>query len=284
MRDGNRLKEKIELRLDQRQATILVVVALLLALTLFSLGVMVGKNLATLPGRGPPSPEALLDRLDAKARPDAATDGLNFQEELTRRTPNPALSPPGAPAAIQPSSRSDPAVRAQPKVPDAGSKSAPVKVATATPTPTPTATPTPTPTATATTTTTTTQTQTQTATPTKTATKTAVVPSAPTAAPPTTAAIPPLPPPPEAPASAAASSGFTLQIKSTQSQDDADHFVRKLKGQGYHAFVVTADLPGKGRWYRVRLGKFDTRDAAEHYLQDFKREMKLNAFITAGGK
>ena len=273
MRDGNRLKEKIELRLDQRQATILVVVALLLAGALFGLGVMVGMSLAALPKKGPPSPEALLDRLDAKARPDAATDGLNFQEELTRRTPSPALPPSGAPAAIQPSSRSDPAVRAQPKVSDAGSKAAPVKVAMATPTATAAAIPTTTTTAIPTTTTT--------ATPTP--TKTSGAP-APTAAPPATAAIPPLPPPPEAPASAAASSGFTLQIKSTQSQDDADHFVRKLKAQGYRAFVVGADLPGKGRWYRVRLGKFDTKDAAEQYLKDFKRETKLNAFVTAGGK
>jgi DedD protein len=81
-----------------------------------------------------------------------------------------------------------------------------------------------------------------------------------------------------------AASGFTLQIKSTQSQEDADRFVHKLKGQGYHAFVVSADLPGKGRWYRVRLGKFDSHDAAEQYLKDFKRETKLGAFVTAGGK
>jgi DedD protein len=279
MRDGNRLKEKIEVRLDQRQAATLVVVALLLAGVLFGLGVMVGKNLATLPGRGPPSAEALLDRLDAKARPDAASDGLTFQEDLTRRNPNPALSPQGAPAAIQPSSQSAPAVRAQPK-PDAGPKGNGVAAKTPTPTPTanptatatanPTATPTPTPTPTS---------------PTKVAAANPAPSTVDTPPPsPAMAPIPALPPPPDAMGPPAPGAGYTLQIKSTQSQEEADHFVRKLKGQGYHAFVVTADLPGKGRWYRVRLGKFDSKDAAEHYLKDFKRETKLGAFVTAGGK
>jgi DedD protein len=251
MRDGNRLKEKIELRLDQRQATSLVVVALLLAGALFGLGVMVGKNLAALPARNPPPPEALLDRLDAKARPtvDAASDGLTFQEDLTRRTPSPALSPPQAPPAIQPPSLNAPAVRAPPKTIDAGISA-----------------------------------------PTLTNPKPAVAassrqqpplaPEQPPSPPPGGTAIPPLPPPPESPVA----TGFTLQIKSTQSQDDANRFVHKLSAQGYHPFVVTADLPGKGRWYRIRLGKFESHDAADQYLKDFKRETKLDAFVTSGGK
>jgi DedD protein len=241
MRDGNRLKEKIELRLDQRQATSLVVVALLLAGALFGLGVMVGKNLAALPVRGPPPPEALLDRLDAKARAtaDAASDGLTFQEDLTRRTPSPALSPLQAPPAIQPPSLNAPAVRAPTKAVDAGVNApSPPKVAIS-------------------------------------------VPLQPPSPPPAPAAIPPLAPPPELPAGAA---GFTLQIKSTQSEEDANRFVHRLSAQGYHPFVVAADLPGKGRWYRVRLGRFDSHDAADQYLKDFKRETRLDAFVTSGSK
>jgi septal ring-binding cell division protein DamX len=83
------------------------------------------------------------------------------------------------------------------------------------------------------------------------------------------------PPPPK--------SFFTIQVKATQSSTEADKFAKKLRGQGYQSLVAEAEVEGKGKWYRVRVGKFDTRPQADHYLQDFKRETHLEAFVTAAG-
>jgi cell division septation protein DedD len=76
---------------------------------------------------------------------------------------------------------------------------------------------------------------------------------------------------------------FTVQVKATQSSSEADKFAKKLRGQGYQSLVAEAEVEGKGKWYRVRVGKFDTRVQADHYLQDFKRETHLEAFVTAAG-
>jgi cell division protein FtsN len=73
---------------------------------------------------------------------------------------------------------------------------------------------------------------------------------------------------------------FTVQVKATQSQGEADKFAAKLRLQGYHSSVAAADVAGKGKWYRVRVGHFDTRAEAEHYLTDFERETHLSAFVT----
>ena len=81
----------------------------------------------------------------------------------------------------------------------------------------------------------------------------------------------------------APASFFTVQVRATQSMDDANHFLGKLKADGFHAFVTEVDIEGKGHWYRVRVGKFDTRPKAEKYLSDFKRETHLQAFVTAAG-
>jgi cell division septation protein DedD len=98
------------------------------------------------------------------------------------------------------------------------------------------------------------------------------------------AELPPKPKPaPTHAAPAVPSSFFTVQVRATQSKDDAGHFLSKLKGEGFHAFVTEVDIEGKGHWYRVRVGKFDTRAKAEAYLSDFKRETKLQAFVTAAG-
>jgi cell division septation protein DedD len=76
---------------------------------------------------------------------------------------------------------------------------------------------------------------------------------------------------------------FTVQAKSTQSSAEADKFAQKLKAQGFHPQVAVAEVADKGKWYRIRVGQFDSRAQADHYLLDFKRETHLEAFVTAAG-
>lgn len=66
MRDVERLREKIELTLDDRQVVALAVCALLLLGGVFSLGILLGKKLSTL--QAPAAAPSDLASLDAQAR------------------------------------------------------------------------------------------------------------------------------------------------------------------------------------------------------------------------
>jgi cell division septation protein DedD len=44
--------------------------------------------------------------------------------------------------------------------------------------------------------------------------------------------------------------------------------------------VEPAQVPGKGRFYRVRVGAFETRDAAEQHLRDVARETGAKGIVT----
>ena len=73
---------------------------------------------------------------------------------------------------------------------------------------------------------------------------------------------------------------FTLQLSAFKDHAEADRFAASLRDKGYAPFIVEAVLPAKGTWYRVRMGRFPTRDAAGRYLADFKRETSIDAIIT----
>ena len=72
---------------------------------------------------------------------------------------------------------------------------------------------------------------------------------------------------------------FTIQVGSYTNPDEAHHWVSQWKQKGYPAFLASADIPGKGRWYRVRLGGFDSKEDAQVYLNDLKQREKVEAFV-----
>jgi len=84
------------------------------------------------------------------------------------------------------------------------------------------------------------------------------------------------------PEEAVAGGVYSVQVKSTQEREDANRFAARLRDRGYAPYVQTVDLPGRGTWYRVRVGNFETREAAQRYLVDFKRETKIDAIVTGG--
>lgn len=83
------------------------------------------------------------------------------------------------------------------------------------------------------------------------------------------------------PTEAVSGGPFTLQISAFQSQPEAERFAAKLRDRGYAPFIVPAEVPKKGTWYRVRMGNFPSKDAASHYLADFKRETQIDAFVAS---
>ncbi|MFP2925413.1 SPOR domain-containing protein, partial [Pyxidicoccus sp. 3LG] len=81
------------------------------------------------------------------------------------------------------------------------------------------------------------------------------------------------------PAQAVKGGAFTLQLSAFQDRQEADRFAARLRDRGYAPYILAAEVPGKGTWYRVRMGSFASRDAASRYLADFKRETQLDAFV-----
>ena len=89
------------------------------------------------------------------------------------------------------------------------------------------------------------------------------------------------PAPPKPPEATSANGAFTLQLGASPNRDDAERQASRLREKGYAPYIVAAEVPGKGTWYRVRMGSFPTKDAATRYLQDFKRETQAEAFVAS---
>jgi cell division septation protein DedD len=66
---------------------------------------------------------------------------------------------------------------------------------------------------------------------------------------------------------------YTLQVKAVQDKAEADAFIAELRKAGFEPQMILADLPGKGRWYRIRVGRFADMDEA----REFQRKYKLKS-------
>lgn len=55
---------------------------------------------------------------------------------------------------------------------------------------------------------------------------------------------------------------YTVQVSAFQTAEEADAYRASLERKGYEPYVVPADIPGKGIWYRVRVGHFELKEAA----------------------
>lgn len=60
---------------------------------------------------------------------------------------------------------------------------------------------------------------------------------------------------------------FSIQVGSYPNINEASAKIEEWKTKGYPAFMMIADIPDRGRWYRVRFGGFSTKEDAERYLE-----------------
>ncbi|MDI6775836.1 MAG: SPOR domain-containing protein [Syntrophales bacterium] len=56
---------------------------------------------------------------------------------------------------------------------------------------------------------------------------------------------------------------YLVQVVSYREKEKADRLCKRLKVLGYNPGIVTTELPGRGRWFRVILGGFETRQEAQ---------------------
>jgi DedD protein len=222
----DRLREKIEVLLDDRQIAALAVGALILLGGVFTLGLLVGKHVAAraAAARSPADELALLDaQREGQARRPAAPAVARAEEParpvalppVKADEPTRAVPPPPAPANVAPAAKE--AARVVPPPPP------PVAVA------------------------------------------------APHSALLRVAASLPRPP--------AELGKFTVQLGASQEKADAARLASRASGVGLRPYVAEARIPGKGLWYRVRVGAFADRDAAERYRRDVERELKTAAAV-----
>ncbi len=55
---------------------------------------------------------------------------------------------------------------------------------------------------------------------------------------------------------------FTVQVGSFPNREEADLLASRLASHGHGVYVVMADIPNKGTWYRVRVGQYKDRASA----------------------
>lgn len=84
------------------------------------------------------------------------------------------------------------------------------------------------------------------------------------------------------PHSPAKKEAWFIQVASFQSVDDANRRSKELKDRGYKVLVVKADIAGKGAWYRVRLGPFNSVDKAKSLALKVENKEKTSTFVTKG--
>jgi cell division protein FtsN len=313
LRDVERWRDKIEVRLDNRQVFFLFFGSALVACLLFVLGVVVGKRLESRGRAVAPEvedPLALLDKVATTPRPTQAPavtfpqalfGGKNGQNGVKKAEPKPADLKATEPSKSEPGKVAEagkPSETGHNAEPSPATQTAPEKVSTkessklvakldskltepakpakpaeakATPTggkkPVAAATPA----------------SARKPAPAPPATNKAAAAAGPVAQPPAetetpaakNASVPLIGAAPTD--SAKGKIHFTLQLSSFQDRGEAEAFAAKFGSE--KTYLVVSDLPGKGTWYRVRVGDFATAKDAIAGKLAFEKKHGVIAYV-----
>ena len=63
---------------------------------------------------------------------------------------------------------------------------------------------------------------------------------------------------------------FTIQVSAVREPASANRLVAQLRSKGFPAYQVRVDVAGKGAWYRIRVGAFESRSGADRMLARLK--------------
>lgn len=69
---------------------------------------------------------------------------------------------------------------------------------------------------------------------------------------------------------------YSVHVASYKTLNRAEMDLKKLRLQGYEAFVNVADVAGKGQWYRVYAGKYKTRETAAAAASEMKSRQEID--------
>lgn len=259
MRDLDRWKDKVEISLDGRQIFFLFFGSAVAACLIFVVGVLIGKRIeARALALQPAAIEDPLAALDQLGDADEADEGLTFHKALTPPKPEKA--------AVETKKADRPVVEAkkvEPKAPAVKAEKAPVVVADdvgddeeAKPEP-----------------------KIEAKVEAKAEAKKPEPKKLEAAKPALPAARPQVVQQQAAKKPDATASHFTLQLSAFPDKADAEEFMRKIQSAGYKPFLVASEIPGKGVFYRVRVGDYGSRQAAVDAKTEFERKQRIIAYV-----
>jgi cell division septation protein DedD len=77
-----------------------------------------------------------------------------------------------------------------------------------------------------------------------------------------------------------AAARYTLQVAAHPDSDSAKSHMQRLRKMGLEPHLISAAIPGKGKFYRVRVGKFGSMDEARSFQASLKRKNSLSTFVS----
>jgi cell division septation protein DedD len=76
-----------------------------------------------------------------------------------------------------------------------------------------------------------------------------------------------------------ASGHFSLLVSSLKDSDNAQRLVDQLRSKGYSPRIETLNLSGSGRWNRVLVGSFQSREDALRFAAEFNRKEHMEGLV-----
>lgn len=80
---------------------------------------------------------------------------------------------------------------------------------------------------------------------------------------------------------AAQSGKYTVQLEAAPTQADAEERVKALKAKNIEAYILKSQVPGKGTFYRVRVGMFPNANEARQFGASLKQQGLIPDFFIA---
>jgi len=77
---------------------------------------------------------------------------------------------------------------------------------------------------------------------------------------------------------------FMVQVGSYRDKAKADQVAAKMKALGYAPRVVPMELPGQGKWYRLTIGGFPSREKAAEAVTNAAKSTGSRGFIRPEGE
>lgn len=83
----------------------------------------------------------------------------------------------------------------------------------------------------------------------------------------------------------AAAGSFCLQVAAYRQIEPAQQLIAKLQAKGFSQVkLVKSDVPGKGTYFRVRLGSFSNRQQAQRLQQRLAVEEAMDSLVVREGE
>lgn len=67
---------------------------------------------------------------------------------------------------------------------------------------------------------------------------------------------------------------YSLQAAAFPNEAGANEFCERLKRAGVPAYIVAADIAGRGRWFRIRVGRFESTQDADRFASESRRRAR----------